>query len=308
VEQLRPKGSRIVVVNRQDTVPELFKKLVDSNILSAPVINKDGKFYGFVDQHDIVVHVSNLFSDLNGTNLTDVEKLFEAESTFCKSTVAQIAKYPVRKENPNHPVHAGSSLFVAWELLASTPDGIHRIPVINDQQVIVDVVTQSMLIDFLWQNLERIGIVADTKVQSIHGSTPVLTVQENTKAIVAFRQMASSGVYGLAVLDKDGKLVDNISIRDLKGIHPDAKIFWRLWNTVKVFKEKALADFPPPTKIEGPIYVKAGDKLRDVVEKMALNHIHRIYVVDDNMSPQRVISQSDILREVLRWFRATGPS
>jgi hypothetical protein len=82
------------VVQREDTVPELFQKLVSSNILSAPVldkfflllteqvINKDGKYYGFVDQHDIVVHVSNLFSDLNGTNLTDVEKLFAAVSRY----------------------------------------------------------------------------------------------------------------------------------------------------------------------------------------------------------------------------------
>lgn len=107
---------------------------------------------------------------------------------------------------------------------------------LDEEGVIVDVVTQSMLIDFLWQNLERIGNIADTKVSELHGTSPVLTVQEDTKAIVAFRQMANSGVSGLAVLDSNGKLVDNISLRDLKGIHPDAKIFWRLWNTVKVFK------------------------------------------------------------------------
>lgn len=93
-----------------------------------------------------------------------------------------------------------------------------------------------MLIDFLWQNIERVGTIGDAKVADLHGTSPVLTVQENTKAIVAFREMATSGVSGLAVLDSNGKLVDNISLRDLKGIHPDAKIFWRLWNTVKAFK------------------------------------------------------------------------
>eukprot|EP01127_Copromyxa_protea_P001341 TRINITY_DN1135_c0_g1_i4.p2 TRINITY_DN1135_c0_g1~~TRINITY_DN1135_c0_g1_i4.p2 ORF type:complete len:163 (+),score=32.18 TRINITY_DN1135_c0_g1_i4:619-1107(+) len=161
-----------------------------------------------------------------------------------------------------------------------------------------------MLIDFLWQNIERIGSAADSKVSDIRGSTPVLTVQQDTKAIIAFRQMATSGVYGLAVLDKDGKLVDNISIRDLKGIHPDAKIFWRLWNTVQVFKEKALADFPAPgKKISGPLYVKDTNTLRDIVELMALNHIHRVYVVSDDLSPIKVISQTDVLRMVLKHYR-----
>lgn len=85
-----------------------------------------------------------------------------------------------------------------------------------DEGVIVDVITQSMLIDFLWQNIERIGSIADAKVADLKGTRPVLTVQEDTKAIVAFREMAHSGVSGLAVLDGNGKLVDNISMRDLK--------------------------------------------------------------------------------------------
>jgi CBS domain-containing protein len=75
-----------------------------------------------------------------------------------------------------------------------------------------------MLIDFLWQNMERIGSIASVKVSDLQGTSPVLTVQEDTKAIVAFREMANSGVSGLAVLDSNGKLVDNISLRDLKVI------------------------------------------------------------------------------------------
>jgi CBS domain-containing protein len=306
VEQLRPKGSKIVVVHRTDPVPELFKKLVDNNILSVPVINNDGKYYGFVDTRDIVVHVSNLFSDLNGTVLTDVEKLFDAEGKFVKTKVHDIAVYPIKKDSPNHPLHTGVSLWTAWEFLARTPENIHRLPVITDDGTIVDVITQSMLIDFLWQNIERIGKVGEMKVSEIQGNSKVLSVQQDTRAIVAFREMAASGVSGMAVLDNNGRITDNISLRDLKGIHHDAKIFWRLWNTVKVFKEKAIADFPPPTKISGPVVVTETDSLYGVVERMALNHIHRVYVVNDRtqMIPQRVISQTDVLREILGRVRA----
>jgi len=50
-----------------------------------------------------------------------------------------------------------------------------------------------------------------------------------------------------------------------------------------------------------PIYVLPSDTLFTVVEKMATQHIHRVYVVDDerHLRPQRVITQQDILREIL---------
>jgi len=115
--------------------------------------------------------------------------------------------------------------------------------------------------------------------------------------------MAHTGVSGLAVVDSDGKLVGNISLRDLKGIHPDAKIFWRLWNTVKIFKEKAITDYPPPNAIPSSVFVTPADSLMKVVEKMALHHIHRVYVVDENQKPERVISQTDVLREVVKRIR-----
>ena len=42
---------------------------------------------------------------------------------------------------------------------------------------VVDVVTQSMLIDFLWQNLEEIGKAADIPVRDIGSFSTPLVVQ-----------------------------------------------------------------------------------------------------------------------------------
>jgi CBS domain-containing protein len=188
------------------------------------------------------------------------------------------------------------------EILSDTPEGIHRLPVVDSEANLVDIITQSMLIDFIWQNLEKLGSIVDLSVSEIKGNYRVSTISENAKAIHAFRQMSLSGLSALAVVDGAGKLVDNISLRDLKGIHPDAKIFWRLWNTVKEYKAKVLADFPPPVPITAPLYVTDEHTLSNVLEKMALNHVHRIYVVDseESMRPVKVVSQTDLLREILR--------
>ena len=42
----------------------------------------------------------------------------------------------------------------------------------------------------------------------------------------------------MAVVDKAGKLVGNLSIRDLKLIGADVTMFWRLQQTVKNFLDK----------------------------------------------------------------------
>jgi len=47
------------------------------------------------------------------------------------------------------------------------------------------------------------------------------------------------------------------------------------------------------------IYVTPDDTFYAVVEKMANLHIHRVYVVDKTHRPIRVITQADVLREVL---------
>jgi len=157
-----------------------------------------------------------------------------------------------------------------------------------------------MLVDFLWQNLELIGDFADMKVQDLWKKKEVVSIEESEKTYRAFREMIVRKVSGIAVVDKDGSLVDNISFRDFKGTHSEARTFWKLWDSVKEFKEKIEKESPPA--FVKPLYVLETDILSDVVQKMALYHVHRIFVVDSpqNMKPVNVISQSDVLSAILR--------
>jgi len=63
VEQLRPRQAKIQTVKRSDTVSHLFEVLIANNILSCPVVNNNGKYYGFVDMRDIVVYASSMFPE-----------------------------------------------------------------------------------------------------------------------------------------------------------------------------------------------------------------------------------------------------
>jgi len=244
--------------------------------------------------------VTTLFADLATTKFIDLEKMLLSEKKFTHATVRDVMQRPLSKRNPFKPIDKGFSLFTAWEILALAT--VHRVPIVDESADICDLVTQSMLIDFLWQNIEKIGALADHQVKELKSKAceELGSVKATAKAIVAFIDMVRTDKGGLAILDDSGKLIDNISVRDLRGIHTNATVFWRLWSSVSDFKAKVRQDFPDKTPSE-LIYALPTDSFYSIVEKMAKLHVHRIYVVDhkESMKPIRVITHTDILREVL---------
>ncbi len=130
------------------------------------------------------------------------------------------------------------------------------------------------------------------------GTSPVTAVVESQPAIEAFKLMDTKQVTGLAIVDSHGKLVGNISARDLK-------IFIRFidFNTlltpvgdfVKALRQHAI-DIKSPT-----ITVFGSTKFEMVVGKLAATKVHRIFVVDDETHFHciRVISLVDVLYAVL---------
>jgi len=249
---------------------------------------------------DIVRFVTGMFDEVTNASMVDLEKLFVSDSKFSNALVSEVMQWPLQKTNPFHPISKGFSLFSAWEALALS--GSKRVPVVDANAQVFDIVTQSMVIDFLWQNIEMIGKVADRKVNEIQPLRhKIMTqVEDTSKAIIAFREMVNRQVDHVAVVNKHGQLVDNLSSRDLRGIRPEVKIFYRLWSFISDFKSKVREEYPEKTP-SGLIFVLPTDTLYQVVEIMAVRHVHHVFVVEDavGLKPIRTITQDDILREVL---------
>jgi CBS domain-containing protein len=253
-----------------------------------------------VEIFDIVRFVTEMFADVSNTSMIDIEKLFASDTKFSNAIASDIMQWPLKKNNPFHPVAKGYSLFSALEVLALSE--AKRVPVIDANSQVADIVTQSMMVDFLWQNIEMIGKLAEKKVEDIQllRNRVITQVEESSKAIVAFREMVNRQEDHVAIVDKNGNLVDNLSLRDLRGVRPDVHVFYRLWNSVSDFKAKVREEFPDKTP-SGVVSVLPTDTLFQVVELMAVKHIHHVFVVEsaNSRKPVRVISQTDILREVL---------
>jgi len=303
VDVVRPVDNKIFVAQRTDLITDVWKGLVAHNFLSVPVLQKTkNKYYGFVDLYDIVKFMVEFFGTSEELkNSEDWFKLAEASEEFRKKTVNDIMKYPLSNRNPFFPIHSGYSLFCAVEALARET-GLHRIPVVDNERKLITVITQSQIVNILLRNLDILGEKKDMPVNQMSKYfEDVVCIREDDIALEAFKIMVEKNVGGLAVIDKEGKLTGNISLRDLKVMSTDARLFWRLYQTVhnfllKVRKENNETTGDRPRTV---VTVKPLDTLETVIKKLAEYKIHRVYIVDDHKKPVGVISLKDVLHEII---------
>jgi len=300
-EQIPISDGKIFVCQRSDKVVDVWKGLIQHKFLSVPVLQKTGnKYYGFVDLADIVKFVVETFGETRlKENAENFWELANKEEFFQSRTVNDIMTYPLSKRNPFHPVTRGYSVFHAMELL-SRERGLHRVPVIDDNRKLVHMITQSQLIEFLSKNLEHLGGIRQKPIGQMKDITKeVITIKESETAMTAFQTMINKNISGLAILNDEGKLAGSISLRDLKVISTDGRLFWRLYQNLTFFiqrvKHESSADDRPRTIV----FCRMEDTFETVLKKLLDHRVHRIFITDNERKPIGVISLKDLLMELI---------
>jgi 5'-AMP-activated protein kinase regulatory gamma subunit len=300
VEQLRLPENKVFVAERKDKIIDVFKGLVKHNFLSVPVLQAhEHKWWGFVDMNDIVHFIIKNFGDRKlSEEGKDFWQMLHTEEEFAAKTVDDIMQWPMQRKNLFHPVKVGYSLFYAIEALAKERD-LHRLVVIDDDRMIVNMVTQSQVVDFLQKNIDLIGDKVNKPLSAIPRLFhEVYSVPESVQAIDAFNLMVSKNVSGVAIVNEEGKLTGNISNRDLKGIATDGSMFWRMFSKVHNFWDKVRRESEQEHP-RGVVALKSTNTLKDVITKLTENKVHRLYIVDDDRKPIGVVSLRDILYEII---------
>jgi CBS domain-containing protein len=252
---------------------------------------------------DIVKYVINHFGPSNILGKErDFWDLVEEEKVFATKTVNDLMTYPLSTRNPFHPIKEGYSALSVIEPLARE-ENLHRVPVIDQNRQMFNLVTQSQVVEYLAKNLDRIGagkVNKPLRQCEVVWKPRVLAVKEDSPAIDAFNIMVDKGVSGLAVVDNSGVLVGNISLRDLKLISYDARLFWRLQQTVGNFLTKLKTEYTAkhgrPSSLVTAVET---DTIGTCIKALADNSIHRIYVIDSGKKPVGLLSLKDVLLEIL---------
>lgn len=200
------------------------------------------------------------------------------------------------RRNPFRSVRATDSVLDVCRLLAKKgADKLKRVAVVDEHGKAVNIVSQTTLVTFLAKEIQQHHAHLGKTVKELNlGTSPIISMQETDPAIEAFRTMDTMRITGLAIVAQDGRLVGNISARDLKIFikHIDFdQLLQPVGEFVKSLRQKAI-DIASPT-----ITVFPDTPFDVVVGKLAATKVHRIFVVSDeaHFKPERVISLVDVL-------------
>lgn len=306
-----PCFRRILSCQADDAVPTVFKRLSNEGFTSCPV-KRGTEYVGFVDLLDLVKYTTNLFW---GATVADWVNFWDKQQEFGSATIEEVMEQPHWNRRPAPPLYQDNSTFHALEVLANSME--HRVPVLDNRadNNLVGILTQSMLISECYQRIHLLGSLKNRKVSDMTDWWgDCLSVNENIHAINAFNMMANQDVMGLAVVNDAGVLVDQISVKDLRGVGSDGKNFARLFTTVRHFKDTIRQDFPiaaPRAHYSrrrtpsSPLYVTPSATFVDVLRLMDDGNIHRIFVCSEEShlagkpKPRYIITQTDMLRQIL---------
>lgn len=302
-----------MVIQADEKLPEVFKKLTDEGFLGAPVV-RGSELVGHISLLDLVKYVNGLFF---ATTEDDWDEFWQKKLYFGTTTVESIINTPNEYLRCPFPVvnHSTTS-FTACEMMARNK--VHHVIMLDDEARLCGMLTQSMLISFLRQNKEKWTAAFRTmKVRDFEGRAKTKRLQKVTEdelAINAFLKMENEDVHGMPVVDADGVLTGCISVRDLRGVGTDGTKFFRLYRPVKTFKELCRLDYPrvaPPTHYSTKrlpreaVYVTPESTMEDVITKMEDGNLHRVFICTEpsvargRPVPTGVVSQTDVLYQTL---------
>jgi len=314
-EKDKDKLSGVVWLPVDSKLKDAMLLLNKYHILAAPIRDekkakdKDAKwldsYVGMLEVHDIVAFVLDQVKRHTGWG-DGFETVFDSVTNFSDTTVRDVIGEP--SESLPFP-HCSNAATMREVMLLLGKYRYHRI-IVTDPKLerVENIITQSAVVRALLQHMdahEALTKYVDRSIKSLGLAEPrtLFHVNLKNKAIDAFRLLHKHGVGGVAVVDDDqgGKIVGNISARDIRTMVTTPALFHHMFDSVKGFlhairqfqaDERAAKKEPDLKHVE---FCHPGDTLRSVLKTFGRLGIHRLYVVDEKELPLSVISLTDVI-------------
>lgn len=293
---LSKRNGNVISVASTASVVEALQVLSSNNILSAPVFEMEtNSFLGFVDMMDLLANVVSFYKERDSF---DSRKDEDVPVSWCRNieTLQQrgeeFAKQPITalidksRVDEYCPVSHHGTLFQVMEDVLS--QNVHRVPVFDNSDKVYNILSQSDMIQYLYENIRDVGIARFDTVEKLNLGTPVvISMSARAKAIHAFFLMLYNRVSAVAIVSGNGELVGNLSASDLRGL--DQNSFSQLLTPVMEFVKSV-------KRHRGLITCKKDSTLESVLSKLANNRVHRLWTVNDQNCPIGVVTLTDIMK------------
>lgn len=299
VDSLLPSGPRpsVVEILSTELPAAAFQKLLDNDILSAPVYDVEAaKYTGFLDLRDLVSFTVYLYDEQQDPDdpLADTRilNITNPGPAMFKNFVDGVNVKYLSRRNPFRAVQSNATLAEVCKILAT---GVRRVPVLSEVGRVAFIISQASINRFLVEHTKDLmGETAMPLGSLTIGHSPVLSVPPETCAIDTFRLMDNKHISGVAIIDNSGHTVANTSSRDLK-------LFVK--NPARGILTRNITDFLKELRQNGEetpvITCTEDDTLADALFKICSSNVHRIYVLDSKGFTQRVITLTDVMKYIV---------
>mmetsp|Transcript_2306 Transcript_2306/g.6418 ORF Transcript_2306/g.6418 Transcript_2306/m.6418 type:complete len:331 (+) Transcript_2306:104-1096(+) len=287
-------GNRILEeVDRKDSIKDALALFQKHRIQSLPVHNPVKQAHvAFLDVLDIMVFTLGIIQDVKAGTVTKEQ----AQEKWGKATCGELADCSGR--DPFSPVGLRTSVFSAIQKFVKWK--AHRLPIIDPEGELIHLLSQFRVIEYLEEHVGASPIasrtVGDLKLGYKDG---VYSIKETQTVAEGFQVINEKKVYGIAVLNGEGRIVGNLSASDIRRVVKDGALdFDVLALSVSSFIKAGIQS--DDRTIEGVVCVQASTTVEEVTMKFVVTKVHRLYVIDENERLLGIISTIDLLTQLSR--------
>jgi len=272
----------VISASSQESICSVFAKIIDNHITSVPIYDNRTKHYlGFVDIIDIASYILNHASERE-IKESPTNALNKIGSIRCD----QIANLAQR--NPYTAIGSEVTVDTAIELILKY--SVHRLAIIDPDGSPVTLLTQSRLVQFLAENLDKFPKLCKKTVDDFKlGYKNVVSITQNQSIRSAVELMNTNSISGVPIVDSQNKIVGTFSHSNLKVLGHDFSKFNHLYDAVLDFM-----------KLDGnshtPHLVLPSTTIEQLLNIIVRTKVHRLFVIDNSGNTIGVIVLSTLLK------------
>jgi len=288
VESIANIRKDLVSVHTTTNISDAIEVMAKQKLISVPVVEPGSNTcYGVVDLLDIIQYI---LSAAPNPETIQAHQLRSLEINGKAMSWGDVRK-AIESSGKDRftPIYPESDVF---KMVSIFSNGIHDFPIVDHNDNLVGLVTQHAMIRHFNKclNTEQFKYIGDKSIEylEMNKGQVIVSVKDTYSVLFALYGMKRKQVSALAVVDKNGKLVGNFSVSDLRGLLQEE--FPNFLLRVDEFLKK----FHPQSM--NPLFCKLSDSLKSVVHKLSQRHVHRLWIVDDDLTPVGVVSITDIMK------------
>eukprot|EP01129_Flabellula_baltica_P011017 TRINITY_DN473_c0_g2_i1.p1 TRINITY_DN473_c0_g2~~TRINITY_DN473_c0_g2_i1.p1 ORF type:complete len:324 (-),score=102.57 TRINITY_DN473_c0_g2_i1:21-965(-) len=295
LQQILDEDKELITVPPSASASEVLSLLKENKVQGALIMD-DGLPLGFVDVCDVLSYLMYCLAggDDNVTQdqLTQFEAgdMGDAEHTYGRNFAGSLVD--LSGANQFESIAEDASLVEVVKALSNH----HRLAVLNGEGKVVNVVSQSDIVNFLTQCGHWIWNAVETHVGqliSASDATGLVTIPSDSTVVKALLTMHNKQVIAAAVVDENGIMVANLSASDLVGLTRTdlSKLSLNVMDFLRSVNNA----------IKPPVVVQEESNLELVFLKMSVYKIHRVWVATEDNIPVGLLTMTDLMKFLTRY-------